>query len=238
MRDLYDKKEKCAEKKDTLGKNVELFLRELGQASMCPVALSYNGCTESESSLTYQRRIDYLYSNAAVDVYNLDDVQRKKVLSRIQEVKERQMYFDVPTVEAVNCLLCDYNQQPDGRRNKHLLDDYNYCKFVLECVTTQKNYLEKFTSLVEVKKFEVNGQDTLIDVSIDSDENSSIVEDKGWLSVDDVALIFRLPKNNIKSRQWRIDNKFPYDGFDQKKGSYNKVVFNRKDVEQWLRKKP
>lgn len=237
MRDLNDTKEKCAEKKDTLGKNVELFFRELGQASMSPVALSYNGCTESESSLTYQRRVDYLYSNAAVDVYNLDDVQRKKVLSRIQEVKECQMYFDVPTEETVNRLLRDYNLQPYPKRNKLLLDDYNYCKFVLECVATQKNYLEKFTSLVEVKKFEVNGQDTLIDVPRNSDENSSIVEDKAWLSVDDVALTFRLPKNNIKSRQWRIDNKFPYDGFDQHKGAYAKVVFNRKHVEQWLEKK-
>lgn len=221
------------EEQDALGKKVEKLFHELGRASMCPDSLSYNGISVSESSQLFLKRVDNLYSDAVSDLYQMNDVQRNLVQARVKETRERQMNFDVPSEETVNCLLHDYRLQPYGRRNRHLLGEYNYCQFVLECVAMQKSYLGKFEMLVETEQREKNVQDT----SNRYDESMPVVKDFDWLSVIEAAQLFRLPKNNIKSRQWRIDNKFPYDGFDREKGAYSKVVFNRKDIEQWLEKK-
>ena len=54
--------------------------------------------------------------------------------------------------------------------------------------------------------------------------------DSGWYNVDEVCAKYNLPKNNIKSRQWRIDNGFP----THQKGAYTRVVFNATEVEEWL----
>lgn len=213
--------------------NIETLLSELGQALMCSDNNSYNGVSETESSMSYQRKIDNLYFNAVSDLYGLNEIQRRIVISRIDEVQKRQECFDVPSTDTVNAMLRDYKEQPDGKRNKSLLDDYRYCKFVLECVAIQKDNLERFASLLETEK---SGEKKL-ETQIDTERNTSMVEvkDDGWLSVDAVCAKYGLPKNNIKSRKWRIKNNFPFEGFDETKGSNNKVSFNPKDVENWIK---
>lgn len=208
---------------------IETLLSELGRASMCPENFSYNGITEKQSSMSYQSKIENLYSDAVSELYGLNDKQRGITLKRINEVRECQELFDIPTQETVDSMLRDYNNQAEEKRNKSLLDDYRYCKFVLECVAVQKEYLDKFASLFSIDKTQ---KDT-----IDTDPGNSIEKIKGepWLSVDGVASIFKLPKNNIKSKKWRIEHDFPYKGFDEMKGAYNKVVFNSNDVEDWIK---
>lgn len=213
-------------------KNTETFLFELAHASMCPENSSYNGISEMQSSESYRMKIDNLYSNAIFDLYYLNDFQWGILINRLNDVRECQKYFDVPSKETVISLLRDYNAQPEGKRNKTLLDDYRYCQFVLTCVAIQREYLDKFVRLVTVK----NSEDKIEDVHTATECNTSKAEakDNGWLTVDDVVSIYRLPKNNIKSRKWRIENDFPYKGFDEKKGAYTKVVFSSKDVEKWF----
>jgi len=212
--------------------NIETLLSELGRSLMRPEDLSYNGISEMQSSESYRMKIESLYSNAVSDLYDLNDSQREIAMSRIDEVRECQIYFDVPTRETVNSLLHDYNSQPEGKRNKSLLNDYRYCKFVLECVAIQKDYLERFASLLTTEK----SVDIIPEAQTDTEHNTSKVEvlDDGWLSVDAVATKYGLPKNNIKSRKWRIEHDFPYKGFDEIKGAKNKVSFNPKDVEDWI----
>ena len=101
------------------------------------------------------------------------------------------------------------------------------CWSVLECVAMQKEYLEKFALLANAEAIQ--------DAVIKSKDIPKIEKDDGWLSVDAVCAKYGLPKNSIKSRQWRIDNDFPKKGFDEKKGAYNKVVFNSNDVEDWIK---
>lgn len=214
-------------------KHTELLFFELAHASMCPENLSYNGISEMQSSESYLMKIESLYSNAVSDLYELNDSQRRIAKSRIDEVRERQMYFDVPTKETVDSLLHDYNSQPEGKRNKNLLEEYRYCQFVLTCVAIQKEYLDKFLRLVTVKSSEEKAQE----IATETECNISKVEtkDSEWLTVDDVVSEFKQRKNNIKSRQWRIEHGFPYKGFDEKKGAYTSVIFNRKDIENWIR---
>ena len=211
--------------------NIEALLSELGRSLMCPEGSSYNGISEMQSSESYQMKIESLYSNAVSDLFELNDSQREIAMSRINEVRECQMYFDVPTRETVNSHLHDYNSQPEGKRNKSLLNDYRYCKFVLECVAIQKNYLERFALLLTAK----NREEKTIGQT-DQEQNTTMAKDKddGWLSVDAVCAKYGLSKNNIKNRQWRIENVFPYKGFDEKKGAKNKVSFNPIDVEDWI----
>ena len=206
--------------------SIELLFNELERAMMCSEDFSYNEVSKSESSITYQRKIEKLYSNAVSDLYGLNESQRRIVIRRINEVRERQMCFDIPSTDTINAMLRDYNSQPEGKRNKSLLDDYRYCKFVLECVAIQREYLAKFTSLVNAEVIQ--------DAATDFKEISNIDEDTNWLSVEETASKFRLPLNNIKSRQWRINNDFPYKGYDETKGAYNKVIFNINDVEDWI----
>ena len=56
------------------------------------------------------------------------------------------------------------------------------------------------------------------------------VEKSDWMTLEEVHLTFQLPKNNLKSRQWRIDNNFPC-----KSAPYTKNIFYRPDIEKWMR---
>ena len=212
---------------------IETLLSELGQASMCPENSSYNGITEIQSSESYRMKIESLYTDAVKDLYELNDLQRGIVMSRIRDVRECQQYFDIPTKETVNSMFLDFSSLPEGQRSKSLLEDYRYCTFVLSCVNIQKNYLERFASLLvpEGSEEKVPGRQT------DKEHDSPMLTAKGgrYLSVDDVVQQYRLPKNNIKSRKWRIENEFPRKGFDEIKGAKNSVSFNPQEVEDWIR---
>ena len=59
------------------------------------------------------------------------------------------------------------------------------------------------------------------------------VRDTGWYSVDEVCRKYKLPKDKIKSRKWRIDNGFP----THQEGAYSSVRFNATEVEKWLKKR-
>ena len=60
------------------------------------------------------------------------------------------------------------------------------------------------------------------------------VEEKSdWMTLKEVSSEFGLPYNSLKSRRWRLDNKFPYA---QINGPYSRGRCNRLDVENWLRR--
>ena len=223
----------------TMGNNIEPFLSELCQASICPEVSTYNGITEKQSSNSYHKMIEKLYNCAISDLYSLDELRRGIVRKRINEAREKQKYFDIPTKETVEAMLRDYNSQPEGRRSKSLLDEYRFCKFVLECVSIQKDYLQRFASLLIIgqETRTTDAPNTNIPNALTKKGGTARVETaaKEWLTVEEVAEIYGLPKNNIKSRQWRIDNDFPYKGFDENKGAYCKVVFSKEHVEAWIR---
>ena len=50
-----------------------------------------------------------------------------------------------------------------------------------------------------------------------------------WMQIDEICSEFKLPKNNIKSKEWRDKNNFPY-----RNPTGGKVTFNRKEVEKWI----
>lgn len=66
-------------------------------------------------------------------------------------------------------------------------------------------------------------------------ELSTTVEkriDTGWYSLDEVCEKYKLPKNSVKSRKWRLEVGFP----THQDGAYSKVRFNASEVEEWISK--
>ena len=62
---------------------------------------------------------------------------------------------------------------------------------------------------------------------------SKPVAEREWLTLDEVCDEFRLSKNNVKSRQWRINNGFPI-GNDE---AYDSLAFSRSAVQAWRERK-
>ena len=58
------------------------------------------------------------------------------------------------------------------------------------------------------------------------------VQQKEWLTLQEVCEEFKLPMNNVKDRKWRTKNKFPYY---QPAGPYGQITYNRSEVAKWLR---
>lgn len=54
--------------------------------------------------------------------------------------------------------------------------------------------------------------------------------DSDWYDIDEICVKYRLPKNNIKSRKWRLQNDFP----TYQDSAYSRVSFRGKEVEQWM----
>ena len=52
-----------------------------------------------------------------------------------------------------------------------------------------------------------------------------------WLGLDEVCKKYHLPKNKVKSRQWRLENNFPV----YQCGPYASLAFYGSDVVEWLR---
>ena len=75
--------------------------------------------------------------------------------------------------------------------------------------------------------------------NVDKDDNeqkeqvSKPVAEREWLTLDEVCDMFRLPKNNVKSRKWRKENGFPI-GNDE---AYGRLVFSRSAVQAWKERK-
>lgn len=58
---------------------------------------------------------------------------------------------------------------------------------------------------------------------------SKPLTEREWLTLDEVCDEFRLSKNNVKSRQWRINNGFPTGNAEP----YGRLVFSRSEVMAW-----
>lgn len=133
-----------------------------------------------------------------------------------------QMNYDVSSKETSNPLLggsCNHFKGTDTQINQ----------LMVELLAFQRVFLGKLASLVATR----NSQESIIDIS--PDESVMEVKDREWLTVDETSLLYRLPKNNIKNRKWRVENDFPYKGYDENKKPYSRVIFHSKDIEAWIK---
>lgn len=136
----------------------------------------------------------------------------------------------------------NYDGAPRFTDNPLLQDCYNQYKFdtlqdaeinfnqlLIVYLALQRVIFGELASRVAAN----NSQESIIDIN--PDQSVMEVKNREWLTVDETSSRYRLPKNNIKSRKWRIENDFPYKGFDESKKPYSKVIFHSEDIEAWIK---
>ena len=69
-------------------------------------------------------------------------------------------------------------------------------------------------------------------VERDADKAAEKSIDTGWYNIDEVCQKYKLSKNNIKNRKWRINKGFP----THQDGAYSPVRFSAVEVEEWIAK--
>ena len=90
------------------------------------------------------------------------------------------------------------------------------CDIIKETTQRAKSYREQIKNPNTVKAPITLIQDTKPTLS-------------DWMKIDEICSEFKLSKNNIKSKEWRDKNNFPY-----RNPTGGKVTFNRKEVETWI----
>lgn len=115
------------------------------------------------------------------------------------------------------------------KRDNHQGTEINFNQLLIVYLALQRVIFGELASRVAAN----NSQESIIDIN--PDQSVMEVKDREWLTVDETSSRYRLPKNNIKSRKWRIENDFPYKGFDESKIPYSKVVFHSEEIEAWIK---
>ena len=126
-------------------------------------------------------------------------------------------------------------------------DSYSQCKMYLDfgnetmdvydCRTGEQrtlNVKQALTNLRLAREF-FNNPPTVEKpnaevITVDKAAETSV--DTGWYSIDEVCRKYKLPKNSVKSRKWRMAVGFP----THQDGAYSSVRFNASEVEEWLSK--
>lgn len=190
----------------------------------------YNGISYSQSSASYQKQLEKglaeFKSSVLALISNTDNSVVKTILNDCIEIEKQ--YYDIPDNDTIEEMERDYM----AGRNVSLLKSIREAKFLNEMVGVQRFYLS------EVKKYlySLCGDDSPKLDKQEERENEEIGRkniESDWLTLDEVCSRFRLPKNNIKDRQWRIRNDFPLGN----KGPCRKLTFNAKAIEKWLEEK-
>ena len=114
------------------------------------------------------------------------------------------------------------------KRDNYQGTEINFNQLLIVYLALQRVIFGELASRVAAN----NSQESIIDIN--PDQSVMEVKDREWLTVDETSSRYRLPKNNIKSRKWRIEHQFPYEGYDENKGAFNKVLFKSEHVEKWL----
>lgn len=213
------------------------YLHELSRCDYSPSVdtqsiehFQYNGVSYAQSSATYQKQLEKglteFKSSILTLISNTDNSVVKTILNDCIEIEKQ--YYDIPDNDTIEEMERDYM----AGRNVSLLKSIREAKFLNEMVGVQRFYLS------EVKKYlySLCGDDSPKLDKQEERENEEIGRkniESDWLTLDEVCSRFRLPKNNIKDRQWRIRNDFPLGN----KGPYRKLTFNAKAIEKWLEEK-
>lgn len=120
----------------------------------------YNDISIHESEQSYYNKIAPLYSAAVIALVNVSSDKYNILQSLIDEVKDCQDSFEIPSEELLNSLMHDYNQS--NHQIRGLKEDYDYLCFVRECIKIQKDFLNRFrnkfpqkrTDTIEIKETE------------------------------------------------------------------------------------
>lgn len=180
----------------------------------------YNGVTYAEGSETYDKLLNNMFTSFKRMAIEKPKSAQLAILHELKEVSET--YYDIPTWEAITQLENDYSRQLN--KDKSILFSIRQGKFIKEMNDRQKDYTQKAIAFLKSITTETGIEDKKPTAEQPKEKA------KEWLTLDEVVAHYNLPKNNIKSRQWRISNNFP-KGNDK---AYGSLIFSATEVEKWL----
>lgn len=205
------------------------FINELSECNYNTLAepytlesFKYNGITYAESSDTYSKVLQSHFLGFKASTLELSANKSERELRTVLDELERVsgQYYDVPDDLCVESMENDYASS----HNQSLLKSIREAKFLKEMVAVQKFFTAEairfVSSLLPEQSVSKEAKQTEVPQKQESD----------WLTLDEVCAKYRLPKNNIKDRKWRLKNNFPTGN----KGAYEKLTFHSKEVEEWL----
>ena len=127
---------------------IKALLNELRRCEIIndyKVNFSYNGITLEESSVAFQRRLHRLYEDALVEIPFLSTEAKDGFINIIDRYAESQRLFDVPD----ESILESINREIEaGNTNVSLRTERDFVKMICECVSLQKDYLNKFAAAI------------------------------------------------------------------------------------------
>lgn len=195
---------------------------------------SYNQITIEQSSAYYEIVLRELYQRAVDEWLAFPKDHYAVIAAEVQRIQDRQVYFDIPTRQC----LKQHEQELALRYDASLKKETDFIRHILSCAALQKYIFNDYAKLVQQSVKDVKNEKTesKSDVIAENDSSAEVPaiaeqqEMSDWMDIDQVCKYFKLPKNKIKSRKWRIENNFPCHT-----KPYEKVIFHRAEVEEWLK---
>ena len=155
----------------------------------------------------------------------IDECEPTMQMFYLDELKEKRRVIAMrgyANMETSN--LIDYITSADNAGGMALMSYQQLDQMLLRSVDKAISIVEVMLGEGETK--EEDAVKTVVEVPA-----TPAVPMSDWMGVDEVCERYRLAKNNVKSRQWRMNNGFPTH---QDGGAYSKVTFHSKEVEEWL----
>ena len=191
---------------------------------------------EGSNYLACQRYLNYLEQLRSSFIGYLGMCEKVEILGFLGELEAakgdiEKMGFAEIESNAISALFRSGIPGMDSKAQA--LQDYQMLyKGILKSITKTITFINTVLSgqgASVTEEIQIEEQD-------DSNQKETIskpVAERQWLTLDEVCDEFRLSKNNIKSRQWRINNSFPTGNTEP----YGKLVFSRSDVMAWMNAK-
>lgn len=228
----------------TVIKEIYDYLNELGRCEWKDNAIvngiRYNGVTIEQGTETYHYILSTMQTRAEQGLLILSasghTMEIQAIYKRARDLVEQPM--DVIDQIAVEALKRDFAPH---NRTEAIKMEIELGQFVVDMHAIQKTYMSKFFSFISgllTNSEAANDKDSLnqntqTEIQIDT-TGENPASKKEWLTLDEVCKDFNLPKNSVKSKQWRDKNHFPYI---QPNGIYSGVSYSRSKIEEWLKAK-
>lgn len=227
-------------------KEIYDYLNELGRCEWKDNAIingiRYNGITIEQGTETYHHILSAMQIRAEQALLSLSStghvLELQAIYKKARDLFEKPM--DVIDPNAVKALKRDFAPH---NRTEAIKMEIDLGQFIVDMHAIQKTYMSKFVSFVRgllpnsqttYNKDSLNKRDnTQTDIQFDT-SGGNPASKKEWLTLDEVCQDFSLPRNSVKSKQWRDKNHFPYS---QPNGIYGSVRYSRSKVEAWLKAK-
>lgn len=179
-------------------------------------------CINPAELQRYTKLIDMLRVNCVQAIKECDLQMQHFYLNELVSKRNEILMRGFASLDSRN--LLDYIMSEDNTGGSVLMSYQQLDKKLLQSVDNTISAVEAILRDYTPKEESVTKANTEL-------LTTPVTPISDWMDVDEVCKRYHLVKNNVKNRQWRLQNNFPTH---QDGGAYSKVTFHSKEVEEWL----